>query len=96
MSLVFGLRAGDPSKVATPLLAVALPSEPVLPRALGALDRKYRGALSRAIKAQDFKGGRDEALLLLGPGAAHQIGARLRVPVWKHGCVFRRAGRGCV
>ncbi len=66
MALAFGLRAGDPARIATPLLAIALPSEPSLPPALRGLDRRYAGAITRAITQRDFNGGRDEALLLLG------------------------------
>ncbi len=68
MSLLFDLRAGDPSRAATPLLAIALPSEPSFPRALAALDAKYGGALSRAVRRKDFQGGKDESLLLFAPG----------------------------
>lgn len=67
MSLAFDLRAGDPARVATPLLAIALPAEPAFPRALAALDAKYGGALSRAVRRKDFQGGKDEALLLFAP-----------------------------
>lgn len=68
-SVSFDTRAGDPGRAATPLLVIALPSEPSMPRALAALDKKYGGALSRAIRRKDFQGGKDEALLLLGSGA---------------------------
>ena len=66
MSLTFAARAGDPSRIATPLLAVALPPAETLPKALAALDKRYGGALSRAVRRKDFKGGKDESLLLLG------------------------------
>ncbi|MCC7000821.1 MAG: leucyl aminopeptidase [Gemmatimonadaceae bacterium] len=69
MSIAFDVRAGDPARAATPLLIVALPSEPALPRALAALDKRYDGALSRAIRRKDFQGGKDESLLLFAPGA---------------------------
>jgi leucyl aminopeptidase len=68
MSLAFDLRAGDPARAATPLLAIALPTDPSFPRALGALDAKYGGALSRAVRRKDFQGGKDEALLLFATG----------------------------
>jgi leucyl aminopeptidase len=68
MSLAFDLRAGDPARAATPLLAIALPADPSFPRALGALDAKYGGALSRAVRRKDFQGGKDEALLLFATG----------------------------
>ncbi len=69
MSLAFDLRAGDVARVATPLLAIALPAEPTLPRALAALDARYDGALSRAIRRKDFQGAKDETLLLFARGA---------------------------
>jgi leucyl aminopeptidase len=68
MPIAFASRSGDPSSTATPLLAVALAPEAGLPRALGALDKAYGGALSRAISNKDFTGAKDESLLLLGPG----------------------------
>jgi leucyl aminopeptidase len=67
-AVAFDTRAGDPARAATPLLVVALPTEPAMPRALAALDKKYGGALARAIRRKDFQGNRDEALLLLGAG----------------------------
>jgi leucyl aminopeptidase len=67
MSIAFSVRAGDPARGATPLLAVALAADAPLPRALAALDRAYKGALSKAIKRKDFSGGKDEALLLFAP-----------------------------
>jgi leucyl aminopeptidase len=66
MSLSFTARAGDPSRIATPLLAVALPPSETLPKSLAALDKRYSGALARAVRRKDFKGGKDESLLLLG------------------------------
>lgn len=68
-SVAFDVRAGDPARAATPLLAVALPADPAMPRALVALDKRYDGALSRAIRRKDFSGGKDETLLLFAPGA---------------------------
>ena len=68
-AISYALRAGDPARVATPLLAVLLPAEPSVPRALAALDRAFGGLLTRAIRQRDFRGGRDETLLLLRPGA---------------------------
>jgi leucyl aminopeptidase len=40
-----------------------------MPRALAALDKRYGGALSRAIRRKDFQGGKDESLLLFAPGS---------------------------
>ena len=68
MSLTLALRGGDPSRVSTPLLAVALHSGGVFPRVLAALDKAYGGVLSRAVAQADFKGVRDESLLFIGSG----------------------------
>lgn len=69
MTIAFGVRAGDPSRVATPLLAVVLPAVSTWPRALAGLDARYGGALSRAVTRKDFQGGKDETLVLFAPGA---------------------------
>jgi len=68
MSIAFSVKRGDPARTATPLLVVALPSEPSLPAALRALDTKFGGALGRALRRKDFQGGKDETLLLFAPG----------------------------
>lgn len=68
MSITLSLRGGDPARVATPLLAVGLHSGGVFPRVLAALDRAYGGVLSRAVRQGDFKGARDESLLIVGSG----------------------------
>ncbi len=68
MALSITLRGGDPSRVATPLLAVGLHSGGVFPRVLAPLDKAYGGALSRAVRQADFKGSRDESLLVVGTG----------------------------
>jgi leucyl aminopeptidase len=64
MAFKISLNTGDPSRVATPMLAVALPSDKAVPRLLAPLDRALGGALSRAVKQRDFRGNRDETLLL--------------------------------
>ncbi len=85
MAIAFDVRAGDPARAATPLLVVALPAEPAFPRALAALDRRYGGALSRAVRRKDFQGGKDESLLLFAPGAGPErvllVGAGTADPV---------------
>ena len=68
-AIAYALRAGDPARIATPLLAVLLPGDPSVPRALAGLDRAYGGLITRAIRQRDFRGGRDETLLLLRPGS---------------------------
>jgi leucyl aminopeptidase len=68
MSLSLTVRGGDPGRIATPLLAVALPAGDSFPRALAALDAAYGGSLSKAVKNGDFKGARDESLLMVSHG----------------------------
>ena len=72
MPFSLAVRAGDPARIATPLLAVALPSDAPVPRVLKGLDRSLGGALTRAVRAKDFKGSRDETLLLLSAGRGPQ------------------------
>lgn len=72
MSLQFTTTKGDASRAAVPLLAVLLPASPKLPRALSALDKATKGALSLAIRRGDFSGGKDETLLVVNTGAGPQ------------------------
>ena len=72
MSIALTLRAGDPARFATPLLAVALPSDKPLPRLLAALDKSLGGALARAMKQRDFKGSRDETFVILNANKGPQ------------------------
>jgi leucyl aminopeptidase len=66
------VSAGDPARLATPLLAVALPSNRAVPRSLVALDKALAGALSRAVRQKDFKGSVNETLLVLSAGRGPQ------------------------
>ncbi|MBI2409376.1 MAG: leucyl aminopeptidase, partial [Gemmatimonadetes bacterium] len=68
MSFTLAVRGGDPGRMATPMLAVALPAGGTFPRALSALDAAYGGVLSRAVRNGDFKGAKDESLLFVGHG----------------------------
>jgi leucyl aminopeptidase len=72
MSIAFSLRAGDVARLATPLLAVALPSDKAVPRSLATLDRVLGGGISRAVRQRDFKGNRDETLMLFSSGRGPQ------------------------
>ncbi len=72
MPFALSLHAGDPARLATPLLAVALPSDKTVPRTLAPLDKALGGALTRAVKQKDFKGNRDETLLLFAHGNGPQ------------------------
>ena len=66
MAFRLSLHAGDPASHATPLLAVALAPGRTLPRAVTALDRRFDGQITRAVRRKDFKGSKDETLLLFG------------------------------
>jgi leucyl aminopeptidase len=72
MSVQFTATTADATRAALPLLAVVLPSDAKLPRALNALDRSTKGALSLAIKRGDFTGAKDESLLVVNPGPGPQ------------------------
>ena len=72
MSVSFAVRRGDPARVASPLVAVALVADAPFPRALAALDKACGGALSAAIKRKDFGGGKDESLLIVNTGSGPQ------------------------
>lgn len=72
MSVQFTATKGDAARAATPLLAVLLPADAKLPKALAPLDQATKGALSLALRRADFAGGKDEALLVVNPGAGPQ------------------------
>ncbi len=78
------------AQVETPLLAVAVPQGTTLPASLADLDRAAGGVLARALGAGDYKGKRDETLLVYGGGKAQRI---LLVGVGKAGDVTRNALR---
>ena len=61
------------AQVETPLLAVAVAQGTSLPASLTDLDRGAGGLLSRALAAGDYKGKRDETLLVYGGGKALRI-----------------------
>jgi leucyl aminopeptidase len=74
------------AQVETPLLAVAVPQGTSFPGSLADLDRAAGGVLTRAFTSGDYKGKRDETLLLYGGGKAERI---LLVGVGKAGEVTR-------
>jgi len=78
------------AQVETPLLAVAVSQGTSLPASLADLDRAAGGVLARALGAGDYKGKRDETLLVYGGGKAQRI---LLVGVGKPGDVTRSALR---
>ncbi len=74
------------AQVETPLLAIAVSQGTSLPASLADLDRAAGGVLARALGAGDYKGKRDETLLVYGGGKAQRI---LLVGVGKPGDVTR-------
>jgi leucyl aminopeptidase len=69
MSMVPSIKVSDVALDAleTPLLVIAVPKEGIQVAAeLSAVDKATSGALGRAIGRRDFRGGRDETLLLGG------------------------------
>ena len=78
------------AQIETPLLAVAVSLGSNLPASLAELDRASGGVLARAWGAGDYKGKRDETLLVYGSGKAQRI---LLVGVGKTGDVTRGALR---
>jgi len=66
MSLSLQLSHQAPSDIDTPLLVLVLPQPAATPDGLDAVDHALGGALSRSLERRDFRGGRDETLLLVG------------------------------
>jgi leucyl aminopeptidase len=70
MPLTFSLTHASPASLETPLLAIVLPSDvswdASWQAALSPLDALLHGTLSRSLTRRDFRGGRDETLLLAG------------------------------
>ena len=61
-----------PHDIETPLLAVLLPAGSGLPKSLDLLDKAGGGVMARALAAGDWKGKRDETLLLYPAGGKAQ------------------------
>jgi leucyl aminopeptidase len=68
MSIALAITGGDPAALRLALVIVPMPSGKGLPRALAKLDRATGGAMARALRSKDFKGGKDETLLLYAKG----------------------------
>jgi leucyl aminopeptidase len=69
MSMIPSITVSDAAldRLETPLLVIALPKEGLqVVGELSAVDAATSGALARAIERRDFRGGRDETLLLGG------------------------------
>ena len=68
MTLTLTARAANAATLNTPLFIALLPGGSDLPSHLKALDKALGGALGRTLRRQDFRGGRDETLHLVGSG----------------------------
>ena len=68
MTLTLTARAANAATLNTPLFIALLPGGSDLPSHLKALDKALGGALGRTLRRQDFRGGRDETLHLVGAG----------------------------
>ncbi len=90
--LTSGIVTTPLADVTTPLLAIAVPQSSTVPPSLAALDRTAGGVLGRAITSGDFKGKRDEALLLY-PAEAGKAQRLLLVGLGKAGEVTRTGVR---
>jgi leucyl aminopeptidase len=83
------------AQVETPLLAIALAQGNVVPASLAELDRAAGGVVARAITSGDFKGKRDETVLLYPSGGKSAPAAErvLLVGMGKPGEVTRSSIR---
>lgn len=86
MPLTFALAHSAPDATDSPLLAIVLPADPVLPEALGGVDGQLHGAITRTLSRRDFRGGRDETLLLVGG----DVGAQRVLLVGRGGAALTR------
>lgn len=69
MSLSLLASHAAPASADTALLVVVLGADPVLTPALVAIDATLGGTIARTLSRRDFRGGKDETLLLVGPEA---------------------------
>jgi len=72
MALTLLLSHASPSVIESPLLVVLLPQPPVLDAELTLVDGALGGAILRSIARRDFRGGRDETLLVVGTDSGVQ------------------------
>ncbi len=66
MGITLHIAHDAPANVDTPLLAVLLTADATMSEALAPLDALVGGAIARTLARRDFRGGRDETLLLVG------------------------------
>jgi len=89
-------RRAQPDTADAPLLILALPSGAALSPSLTALDAALGGALGRSLERKDFRGARDETLLLPGgtKGAQRVLLVGLGKPTTIIGALKRAASVG--
>jgi len=85
-------RRAQPDTADAPLLVLALPSGATLTPTLAALDTALGGALARSLERKDFRGARDETLLL--PGGAKGAQRVLLVGLGKPSSITGALRRG--
>ncbi|MEO7521725.1 MAG: leucyl aminopeptidase [Gemmatimonas sp.] len=66
MALTLHASHADPAGLDTPLLVVILGADASMNDGLSDLDKGVQGALSRSLSRRDFRGARDETMLLVG------------------------------
>lgn len=66
MSLSLHFTHSSLASLETPMLVVVLAQPPVLDRSVSGVDISLGGTIARSIARRDFRGGRDETLLLVG------------------------------
>ncbi|HEY2898007.1 MAG TPA: leucyl aminopeptidase [Gemmatimonadaceae bacterium] len=89
-------RRAQPDTADAPLLVLALPSGATLTPALATLDTALGGALGRSLERKDFRGARDETLVLPGgtKGAQRVLLVGLGKPATVAGGLRRAASVG--
>jgi len=66
MAVTLHIAHDAPASIETPLLAVLLSSDAAMSDVLSPIDALVGGAIARTLSRRDFRGGRDETLLLVG------------------------------
>src|SRR5688572_8709963 len=66
MAITLHASHADPASLDTPLLVVILQADASMTDALAAIDKHVQGAISRSLARRDFRGAKDETMLLVG------------------------------
>jgi leucyl aminopeptidase len=93
MSISLSLRQADLHSLDTPLLVLALSTDPRVDGELAKLDKALDGSLARTFQRRDFRGGRDETLHLggLAKGPARVLLVGIGTPTDRPGALKRAA-----